>query len=65
MAFSKNSKIFYSTTYGIYVSNDSGLNWDLLLIHSGILDIAVSPDGYLYFRDSTYILYRSKQQIAK
>lgn len=65
LAFSKHNILFCVTTYGIYESIDNGNNWDLLLIYSGIWDLAVSPDGYIYFRDSNYILYRSKQPIAK
>ena len=65
LAFSKHNTLFCVTTYGLYESKDNGNNWNLLLIHSGIWNIAVSPDGFVYFKDSNYILYRSKQPIGK
>lgn len=65
LAISKNGKLFCRTSYGLYESTNHGDDWTALIENvSGICDLAIAPDGYVYIRDSNYILYRSKQPIA-
>jgi len=65
-AFSKKGLIFCGTSYGLYESLNNGSSWQPLAENVGIIrDIAITTDGYVFFRNDAGVLYRSKQPIAK